>query len=260
MGRVSRERMMWYPPSYYERAERLKWGPEEARCAEDSLRRMGRQNRGTPLEGFRHAKVHYSGFDPVEVTRVLLEFIGGKDALSVTEAGTRGRPRKVNYNRFIVMMMNLWMPPWAEPKNRTQAKRRREVVAAPVSGTPRIVTPDVRRQLTREELVAELWVVWPVPKEAAPKRVHAAEVVTIALAEAGCIGEPHDEADFTRARKRVEEVYRRWYGNAWLKSPDAEIEALQRWVASMVGAQRPGDIYRRLQRWAPASLLRGLRP
>ena len=59
--------------------------------------------------------------------------------------------------------------------------------------------------------MAGLWVVWPVPKAAAPKRVHAAEVVTIALAEAGCILEPVNEADFTRARKGVEEVYRRWY-------------------------------------------------
>ena len=67
-------------------------------------------------------------------------------------------------------------------------------------------------------------------------------------------------ADFTRARKGVEEVYRRWYDNAWLRSPDAEMQALRRWVASMVRAQRPEDIYRRLQRWAPASLLRGRQP
>ena len=212
------------------------------------------------MEGLRHAKVHYSGYDPVEVTRVMLDSIGGKDALSVTEAGARGRPRKTNYNRFIVMMMNLWMPPWAEPKNRAQAKRRREAVTAPVPVTPRIVPSDARRRPTREELVARLWVVSPVPKEAAPKRVHAAEVVTIALAEAGCIREPHDKADFTRARKSVEEVYRRWYENAWLKSPDAEMQALRRWAASMVRAQRPEDVYRRLQRWAPASLLRGRQP
>ena len=251
---------MWYPPSHHERAEQLKWGPEEARCEEDRLRRRGRQNRGTPLEGFRHAEVHYSGFDPVEVSRVMLDSIGGKDALRVTEAGTRGRPRKTNYNRFIVMLMNLWMPPWAEPKNRAQARRRREMAAAPVPVTPPIVPPGVRRRPTREELVAGLWVVWPVPKEAAPKRVHAAEVVTIALAEAGCILEPVNEADFTRARKGVEEVYRRWYDNAWLRSPDAEMQALRRWVASMVRAQRPEDIYGRLQRWAPASLLRGRQP
>ena len=125
--------------------------------------------------------------------------------------------------------------------------------------TPRIVVPDAKRRLTREELVAELCVVWPVPKEAAPKRVHAAEVVTIALAEAGCIREPLNEADFTRARKSVEEVFRRWYDNAWLRSPDAEMQALRRWVASMVRAQRPEDLYRRLQRWAPDSLLRGRR-
>ena len=81
---------MWYPPSHHERAEQLKWGPEKARCEEDRLRRMGRQNRGTPLEGFRHTKARYSGFDPVEVARVMLDSIGGKDALSVTEAGTRG--------------------------------------------------------------------------------------------------------------------------------------------------------------------------
>ena len=108
--------------------------------------------------------------------------------------------------------------------------------------------------------MAELWVARPVPKEAAPKRVHAAEVVTIVLAEAGCIREPLNEADFTRARKGVEEVYRRWYDNAWLRSPDAEMQALRRWVASMVRAQRPEDIDRRLQRWAPASLLRGRQP
>ena len=251
---------MWYPPSHYERAERLKWGPEEARCVEGRLRRMGRRSRGTPLEVFRHIRLHYSGFDPVEVTRVMLDSIGGKDALSVTEAGARGRPRKAHYNRFIVMMMNLWMPPWAEPKSRARARRRRGVVAAPVSVTPPIVPSHVGRRPTREELVARLWVVWPVPKEAAPKRVHAAEVVTIALAEAGCIGEPHDEADFIRARKSVEEVYRRWYDNAWLKSPDAEMQALRRWVASMVRAQRPEDVYRRLQRWAPVSLLRGRPP
>lgn len=227
---------MWYPPSYYERAERLRWRPEEVRQEEDRLRRIGRRNRGTHLECLRSAKIHHSSCDPVEVTRVMLESIGGKDALSVTEAGARGRPRKTNYNRFIVMMMNRWMPPWAEPKNRTQAKRRREMVTVPVTVPQPIVTPDVKRQPTLEELAAGLWVVWPVPKEAAPKRVHAAEVVTIALAEAGCIGEPHDETDFTRARKSVEEVYRRWYDNAWLKSPDAEIEALRRWVASMVGA------------------------
>lgn len=198
MGRVSRERMMWYPPSHYERAERLRWGPEEARCDEDRLHRLGRQNRGTSLEGLRHAKVHFSGYDPVKVTRVMIDSIGGKDALSVTEAVARGRPRKTNYNRFIVVMMNLWMPPppWGEPKNRAQARRSRKAAMSRGIVRPRIVIPDVRWRPTLEELMVELWVVRPTPKEVAPKRVHAAEVVTIALAEAGCIGKPHDKADF----------------------------------------------------------------
>ena len=74
-----------------------------------------------------------------------------------------------------------------------------------------------------------MFVVWPVPKEAAPKRVSAATVVTIAVAEAGVIPAPHDEADFTRARKRIEAVYRRWYDTCFLPCPDGAMEALKAW-------------------------------
>ena len=87
---------------------------------------------GRPLEGFRHAEVHYSSFDPVEVTRVMLDSIGGKDALSVTRRGPEGARGRPTTTGSSVMLMNLWMPPCAEPKNRAQARRRREVVAAPV--------------------------------------------------------------------------------------------------------------------------------
>ena len=85
-----------------------------------------------------------------------------------------------------------------------------------------------------EELAAREWVVWPVPKEAAPKRVRAATVVTIAVAEAGVIPAPRDEANFTRARKHIESVYRRWYDTRFLPCPDGAMEALHAWFVAVL--------------------------
>ena len=85
-----------------------------------------------------------------------------------------------------------------------------------------------------EERAARLLVVWPVLKEAAPKRVRAATVVTIAVAEAGVIPAPRDEADFARARKRIKAVYRRWYDTCFLPCPNGAMEALH----DMTGSSR----------------------
>ena len=124
---------------------------------------------------------------------------------------------------------NLWMPPWAAPKNRAEARRRRKVVAKPEPA--KYVAADATTGVRRspEERAARLLVVWPVPKDVAPKRVSAATAVTIAVAEAGVIPAPHDEADFTRARKRIEAVYRRWYDTCFLPCPDGAMEALKTW-------------------------------
>ena len=218
---------MFYPEGWSEseRAQKREYLRGEFEVVAEYLdRRDGKRWRPMSADEF-------TSFDPVHFTRALIDAVGGAQCLCATAASPgRGRPRKDNFNKFVGMMMNFLMPPWAAPKNRAEARRRRKVVAVAKPEPAKYVAvaaTGVRR--SPEERAARLFVVWPVPKEVAPKRVSAATAVTIAVAEAGVIPAPHDEADFTRARKRIEAVYRRWYDTCFLPCPDGAMEALKTW-------------------------------
>ena len=194
-------------------------------------------NRSDALKGLGPMKVgRFASFDPVHHTRGLLDAVGGAQCLCETAASPgRGRPRKDNFNNFVVMMINLLMPPWAAPKNRAETRRRRKVVAvAKPEPAKHVAVAATGERPPPEERAARLFVVWPVPKEVAPKRVSAATAVTIAVAEAGVIPAPRDEADFIRARKRIEAVYRRWYDTCFLPCPDGAMEALHDWFVAVL--------------------------
>ena len=146
----------------------------------------------------------FASFDPVHHTRELIDAISGAQFLCATAASPgRGRPRKDDFNHFVVMMMNFLMPPWAPPKNRTEARRRRKGVAKLVRA-PDVVVAATGEHAPPEELAARAWVMWPVPKEAAPKRV------------------------------RIEAVYRRWYDTCFLPCPDGAMEALRAWFVAVL--------------------------
>ena len=218
---------MFYPEGWSE-SERAQEREYERGVFEAGMeyldRRDGKRSRPMSADDF-------TSFDPVHFTRALIDAVGGAQCLCVTAPSPgRGRPRKDNFNNFVVMMMNFLMPPWAAPKNRAEARRRRKVVAV-AKPEPAKYVADAATGVRRspEERAARLLVVWPVPKEVAPKRVPAATVVTIAIAEAGVIPAPRDEADFARTRKLIEAIYRRWYDTCFLPCPDGAMEALQAW-------------------------------
>lgn len=258
---------MYYPPydpkdpdgpdwSPEGRAKHREWALIEADAAQQRLRRAYMERGMSRKDSFKIV-VHTSAEinpelnpGPVEYAHAILEIIGGKQALCAPPPAPRhrrlGRRRKTDYTNFVVVMMNHYMPPWAPPKSLELARaietgtepKSRKLAAALAEQRQweaRMNTESVKRATrvySREESAARMIVNWPVfPQAVAPKRALPAALVTIALAEAGCIEPPYDKAAFLRARKRIEAVFRRWYNSRFLRDQRGAMEELRTWFA-----------------------------
>ena len=258
---------MYYPPYDPKDPDGPDWSPEwrakhrewklvEANDVQQRLRRAYRE-RGMSRKDSLNIVVHTSAEinpeinpGPVEYVHSILDGIGGKQVLCAPPPAPRhrglGRPRKTDYTNFVVVMMNHFMPPWAPPKSLelaraiqtgTEPKSRKQAAALAEQRqwAARMDTEFVKRATgvcSREESAARMIVNWPVfPQAVAPKRALPAALVTIALAEAGCIEPPDDKAAFLRARKRIEAVFRRWYDSRFLRDQRGAVEELRAWFA-----------------------------